>query len=157
MANKSIPHRQAALRRSAAVKRSNHQQEDGLPPPTTEQLEAALVEVVDALFVHRRRRANEKASRRSPLQFAFSYEDFTKTPDAVLIARDLVANPVDDALRDKIKEIGSYIAPQLTFSELQRLVERVSNASTIDAERRFYAIEKCFDGLQTRDGDHWIA
>ena len=97
-------------------------------PPPIGRLEAALAELVNELFAYRRRRV----ATGSRLRY-FTLGQLQATPEPVLAARDLVDNPVNDALRDKIKEVGGYLAARLTFDELLQLAKRVSNDGSDDA------------------------
>jgi hypothetical protein len=103
------------------------------PPllPPVDRLEEALRELIDQVFERRRQWVKRNAA---PWQLA-----------------------VEMALRSQITQVGWFLAEQLTFTQLQQLVERVANDGSDDAGRRFYVIEKRLDGLRTSDGGVWVA
>jgi hypothetical protein len=109
------------------------------------------VQLVDALFEHRRRDQVGNTSLK-----IISFGELVNTPSEILVARDLVQDPIEHALRHHIKLVGKYLAPQLTINELLQLVERVGGGGN-DNARRVVAIEHCFDGLQTKDGGIWAS
>jgi hypothetical protein len=123
----------------------------GLRTPSLTALEDAMHNLVSALVRHR-------ARPQLPTEVEILYaEDFAAMSKETAIARDIVRDPVDFALRKAMKKLGRLIALRCaSYDELHELVKRVSGRDSSNYWKRYSPIAAALNEAQTADGGIWL-
>lgn len=75
----------------------------------------------------------------------------------VLELRDWTQAPIDQAIKNGLRELLGLIGRKLTWEELDSLLWQVADIDRDRSDRRYAVLEKVCDGIVTSDGGRWTA
>jgi hypothetical protein len=123
-----------------------------LPHPSEKQLTEAFRRLVDALISHRKKRAREHEFLRVE---AIHASVLLATDQAILRARDIVADPVDRALKKGIKELAQVVYDQFGMDRLLQMAEHVCAKGRGGYGARMSPVDSALNGVGRGDDRWW--
>lgn len=121
--------------------------------PTANALEQALDQLVTALVAHREARAaNWRPDRDLKVICASA---LLATPDSILRAQSIAADPVNYALKKMIREVGQLLFDALGSTDaLAKAADRVAGHGPGGFGQRIAPIDSAFNGVG-KGKDRW--
>jgi hypothetical protein len=130
--------------------------------PAIEEFEHAIDTLLTLLVFHRlaelptRPDAEAQQREEGPAFKLVTANELMATPTAILRERDLVNDPIGEALKDTIHELGQAVFDQVGMDGLYEVCERVAELDQENGNFRSMLLDKAFDDVGSGN-ERWIA